>query len=183
MSYWFLEDHRMIRHPNLDPTTRVLMEHELDSDIARNRPPASRRLTSTGAEVFPLLIRDAVRFHDDSWLSNQVACCGRLRTHEPSRRHDQALLKRVPFNAAETLAEGHVRRYYLRAIARRATSEHRGLVIVRGKYVENPRPQSQRLIGTLVDPAELYAFATTELEDPTYNGPFAHNSGLTVTLE
>jgi hypothetical protein len=132
--------------------------------------------------VLPGLVLDAVRFHDDDWLAAQVGCCGRLKVHETSHRHGRDFDRLVPYNAAEMIAEAQVRRFYLRAVAVRAPAEGKRLTILRGKHVTNPRPESVQLIGQTIDPTELYRFATTELVDPTYNGPFGHNSGLTVEL-
>jgi hypothetical protein len=173
----------MIIHPDLDQQTRTVMERELTNDIDHGDPPTSRRLTSLGETVFASLLLDTVRFHDDTWLSREIACCGRFHQYETSHRRGQPYSKRVPWNAPETLAEGQVRYYYLRAMALRALNEtDQRLVVVRGKHVDNPRPESINLIGTTLDPQDLYNFATRTLADPGYNGPFSHNSGLTVAF-
>ena len=90
--------------------------------------------------------------------------------------------KRVPVTAATTLAEGVFRGYYLRGVAKRAIAEGFDLLVVRGRGVYEPRPESEALVDQTIQPADLYVFATTRLVDPSYNGPFGPNSGLTVQL-
>ena len=60
---------------------------------------------------------------------------------------------RVPYNAAEVLAESEFNRYYVRGLCRRATANSiPRLEVYRAKHVVEPRPESQAKIGLLVDP-------------------------------
>jgi hypothetical protein len=57
--------------------------------------------------------------------------------------------------AAETLAEGEFNRFYVRALCRRQMSGDGQLVVHRAKQVQNPRPESEALIGTSPNAGKL----------------------------
>jgi hypothetical protein len=172
----------MIRHPTLDSLTRTHMSAEVANDIATGQLLESRRLTPAGRVAFPSLVAAAVAHADDAWLERELRCCGRLQAQEQRQTKTDRILVAVPVTAAGTLAEGTFRRYYLRGVALRAKSEGAMLQIVRGKAVAEPRISSALAVGTTVGTNELYFFATTDLVQPDYNGPFRPNSGLTVVM-
>lgn len=88
----------------------------------------------------------------------------------------------VPVTAAQTLAEAQFNMYYMRALARRAIDGNKNLLVYRAKEVEIPREQSERMIGTHIDPTlVLRVLRETKGVEPSTNIPLP-NSGLTVCL-
>ena len=88
----------------------------------------------------------------------------------------------MPWNAAQTLAEGEFNRFYIRAV-RRATLEDGGetVEVYRAKAVADPRPDSEAKIGALVNAAVLLADLRQNIGIDTALGlPNGPNSGLSV---
>ena len=90
----------------------------------------------------------------------------------------------MPFNAPEVLAEGEFNRYYCRALSRRAIDTNiPRLQVYRAKAVTTPRPESQRLIGLLVDPERLLDDIRKSSGVETALGiPPGPGSGITVRI-
>ena len=87
--------------------------------------------------------------------------------------------KDVPYTANETLAEGEFNTYYIRGLCARVIEEKEGqLEIYRAKEVDDPRPESQVMLGQLVDAMQLL----TILRNPESNFKAIPkpNSGLSV---
>ena len=83
------------------------------------------------------------------------------------------------------IADSEFNRYYIRAVARRALEEGCDEVIVyRAKPVETPRPRSEALLESTVDPAALLADlrANTGDAEPELGIPAGPNSGISVRL-
>jgi len=169
---------------NLDDNTRRQAEAELDFDINRGALYLSQRLTESGVAAYPDMLRDALRRGSDATLAEALRQPGILATHEMSHRLGRPYRKRVPVNAADTLAEGEFNRFYLRGLCRRALDEGiNALVVYRAKDAAFPRPESEALIGKHLEPATL-------LEDLRASGgadtalglPPGPNSGLSACL-
>ncbi len=92
----------------LSPDGRQAMLDELGEDVIERRVYQSPRLTELGQAEFPRLLEAAAREHNDGWLADQLRMTGRLNEHEVSHRNGREYLKAVPYNAAETLAEGEL---------------------------------------------------------------------------
>ncbi|MET9267016.1 hypothetical protein [Amycolatopsis sp. NPDC004079] len=171
--------------PNLedDPRTRVLMLEELEYDLPRNEVYRSTRLTEVGWRAWPALLREALERYEPQWLELQSKQAGYWLSHEISRRGSKEYRKAVPFDAAQTLAEGQFVRYYLRAVSRRAADDGHALEVVRLKQVQQPRSMSVRLFGTFVDPVQLLESLRQNLGiDPFLGIPPGPNSGLGVVI-
>jgi len=91
---------------------------------------------------------------------------------------------KIPVTAPDTLAEGEFNRFYARGLCARAIDNGiKEVVVYRGKEVQQPRAESQAMIGKKID-------ATVLLEDlrnspgvePALGLPPGPNSGLTVHL-
>lgn len=170
--------------PNLDddPRTRSYMIQELELDESNGGVYESPRLTAAGRRAWPALLRTALATYDPQWLQQGIRA-GLMQTHESYTRNGKVFSKAVPVNAAETLAEGQFVRYYLRAVARRATDDGLRLQVVRLKEVLKPRPESTRLLGSAVDaPALLESLRQNQGIDPLLGVPAGPNSGLGVRL-
>lgn len=173
----------MFEFQNLDETTRSLMLEEANRDGAKATEYFGKRLTTAGYQAWPDLIRSAISDGTTDSLANALRGVGLLKTVETSHTKDgKPYEKKVPANAAEVLAEGEFNRYYCRALSRRALSEGRRLVVYRGRFSANPRPESEAWIGKEIDPAALLEdLRTNQGREPAQGLPSV-NSGLTVKL-
>ena len=94
-------------------------------------------------------------------------------------------MARVPYTAPMTLAEGEFNRFYLRGACLRAASEvSRNMIeIYRARPSVNPRPQSEALIGTRLDPTILLSDLRDHIGvDTALRLPPGPNSGLSGRL-
>lgn len=125
------------------------MAEELDLDIRENRLYLSPRLSPTGVQEYPALLRSAIETGNDVSLANELRNNGRMNSTEQRRKPKGGYTTAaVPITAPETLAEGEFNRFYARGLCRRSQglSDHE-LRVHRAKPVDNPRPQSEALIG------------------------------------
>lgn len=167
---------------DVDEVDRRFMLDELVRDVAENRVYLSPRLSSTGTADFPDLLREAAAEHDDTWLAGQLNSRGRLKTHETSQRRGVHYEKAVPWNAAETLAEGEFNRLYIRGQCLRTLDEGSTEVeIFRAKVVGDPRPDSEFRIGTRVDAGQLLDDLRNHVGiDTALKVPGGPNSGISA---
>ena len=146
-----------LSYPDLDGTTRQYKLEELQLDVTEGRLYISPRLSGKGVTDYPTLLRSAIESGDDASLAGELRKDGRLNATEQRRKpkggHTTAA---VPVTAADTLAEGEFNRFYARGLCRRAEVESGSeLKVHRAKEVENPRPQSEALIGSTLDSGRL----------------------------
>jgi len=169
---------------DIDEVDRRFMLEELSRDVTEGRIYPSPRLSPTGTADFPGLLREAVAEHDDTWLAEQLNSRGRLRTHEMSQRKGVPYQKTLPWNAAETLAEGEFNRLYIRGQCLRALHEGATEVeIFRAKAVMDPRPDSEFRIGTAVDAGQLLGDIRNHVGlDTALRVPGGPNSGISARL-
>ncbi len=170
---------------NLDDRTRRLMLEELQFDIENNQLHLSPYLSGQGVHDYPNLLRRALESGSDETLAAEL---GKLRRTQrtadrrsPSGGYNTVS---VPENAPETIAESEFNRYYIRALARRALEDRiPALVISRAKPVQQPRPESEALIETTIDPAALLEDLRAHPgERPSLGVPAGPGSGLSVRL-
>jgi hypothetical protein len=172
-----------LRYEDLDPTTRALMVEEIDQDVAANRIYLSSYLNAEGQSRWPNLLREAAASGtDDSFAKAlQVGRCLRATAPRNKPAGGQTMVS-VPYTAAQTLAESQFNMYYMRALARRAIAEGHSLIVYRAKQRENPRPESERMIGTKLDPnLVLQVLRRTRGVEPEIGIPMP-NTGITVRL-
>ncbi|SRR6266545_472610 len=165
---------------NLDTQTRKFMLDELELDAANGTLYLSPRLSSAGSQDYEQVLREAIVEHDDTWLADALRSSGRMNEIENTARGP----KRVPHTAPETLAEGEFNRFYARGLSLRAIEEEVSrLVIYRAKAVSSPRPESEALIETEIDPRSLLSdLRANPGRPPTFGLPPGPNSGLSVRL-
>lgn len=172
-----------LRFENLDDRTRVLMLDEIAMDAAEGSIYVSNYLAETGAVNWPGYLRVAAESGNDSTLESTLRNnhCFKQQVERKKPKGGYTLVS-VPVTAAQTLAESQFNMYYMRALARRAIEDHQVLTVYRAKAVENPRPESERMIGTKLDPSEvLSVLRETHGVEPSINIPMP-NSGLTARL-
>lgn len=175
-----------LRYENLDRETRRIMVEEIEADIRDGRLyVAENRLSDAGRAAYPNLLRTAAGEHNDDWLAGELRKPGIMNPRQ-QRKHasGKVTMVKVPWNAAETLAEGEFNRFYIRALCIRALGDRLiRLVVYRAKAVENPRPDSEARIGTALAPEQLLADLRKNVGWEAALGLAQPNSGLTVRLE
>lgn len=111
-----------LEYPNLDVVTRRYMIEELFLDTWENRLYISPRLSSTGSQEYPALLRSAIETGNASSLADELRKNGRLNSTEQRRKPKGGYTTAaVPATAPETLAEGEFNRFYARGLCRRAS--------------------------------------------------------------
>jgi hypothetical protein len=105
-------------------------------------------------------------------------------TTQRRRPRGGVVIAKMPYNAAETLAEGEFNRYFVRGLCRRAMANGiPRLEVYRAKAVENPRPESEARIGHLIDPeAVLIDLRASQGVETALGIPPGPNSGITVKI-
>ncbi|HXG20696.1 MAG TPA: hypothetical protein VNN62_16680 [Methylomirabilota bacterium] len=172
-----------IHYEDLDAAVRASMIQELDLDVSNQRLYISSRLTDAGAQQWPTILREAFEKHDDTWIAAALRTRGLLRTHEQRRKPKGGFTTaQVPHTAADTLAEGEFNRFYARGLcANVLASGGTEVEVYRGKQVQNPRPESQAMIGRRLSAQQLLDdLRNSQGVDPALGLPPGPNSGLTV---
>jgi hypothetical protein len=139
---------------DLDDETRKYMLEEIDMDTASDKIYRSSYLGQRIQGNWPDMIRHAAQTGNDDSLAAELRRPGALnRTTQRRTPRGGMTTARVPYNAAEVLAESEFNRYYVRGLCRRATVNGiPRLEVYRAKHVVEARPESQARIGLLVDP-------------------------------
>lgn len=172
-----------INYESLDDRVKILMVEELKLDQSKGTLYISKRLTEEGAEGWVALIREAIEQHDDSWLASQLRSKNYIRTHEQRRKPSGGFtLAKVPRTAHDTMAEGEFNRFYARGLCLYVLESGGSEVeIYRGKQVENPRPESQAMIGHKLSASQLLEdLRKSPGVEPALGLPPGPNSGLTI---
>jgi hypothetical protein len=172
-----------LNYLNLDDITRKLMINELEIDVEKNNVYLSNRLSATGRARYILTLKDSFESSNDSSLAAQIRQ-GYLNPTEQRKTKNGYTTAKVPITAADTLAEGEFNRYYIRGLCRRIIENETGkLVVYRAKSVNNPRPESEMMIGKTIDPRTLLADLRTHTGVDTVLGlPAGPNSGLSLKI-
>ncbi len=173
----------MLNLVSLDSEIRELMLAEAADDIRSGRLFISPRLTAAGAREYPEILLDAIRQHDDDWMTDELARRGLIKQFEERRKaNGGASIVKVPHTASQTIAEGEFNRYYIRAICISTMSQGLDFVeVYRAKQVQIPRPESQRRIGAQIHAQSLLADLRANSGVETALGvPGGPNSGLSV---
>jgi len=170
---------------SLLPPVRRRMTDEIDSDARSGTIYVCPRLSGVGRQDYLRLLLEAAAAYNDSWLADELRRGGRLNTTEQRRKPSGGFTTvKVPYTAAETLAEGEFNCFYVRGLCLHAIDENiQQLVVYRAKPVSIPRPESEMKIGMRVEPRELLAdLRTHKGVEPALGIPPGPNSGLSVRL-
>ncbi|MEI7252431.1 hypothetical protein [Pectobacterium versatile] len=174
-----------LNYIDLDDSTKKFMLKEIEFDKENNSFYLSNFLTVQGKTVWPSLLEEASQ-HDDAWLEQEILNRRLLATHYPRRKPNSTEMTqaKVPHNAAQTLAEGEFNRLYARGLSSRAKAE--GIEFVeayRARHSENPRPESQAIIGKKFRPEEILEdLRNNPGVDTALGVPPGPNSGITIKL-
>lgn len=174
-----------LHYENLDDQTRRFMLEEIEIDVSDGSVYVSSYLNDNGRHKWSDLLLEAATDGTDDSLADALSRGGCLK-HMTERRKPKGfgtIMVRVPHNAHETLGEGQFNMYYTRALCRRATQDGIAEVeVYRAKAVAEPRPESERLIGTrLSAEAILNDLRSTKAVESAL-GLARPNSGLTIRL-
>ena len=161
---------------------REFMMDEIKLDIDKNVLYMSKRLKSGFESNYISLLQDAAVDGDSNSFAQCILNEKCLASMEPNPRNKDKM-KKVPWNAHITLAEGEFNRFYIRALCRKAIEEGHELEIYRAKRVDRPRSASQALLGKTADPNELLEELRVKIGvDNVLGIPPGPNSGLSVRI-
>jgi hypothetical protein len=170
---------------NLDARVRDLMLAEIALDVERRSLYLSRRFTPAGEGDYPLILKDVVLSGGDADLAMKLRLHGCFAETETRQlKSGKISVAKVPVTAPETFAEGEFNRFYLRAVCRVAIDDgFNEVVVYRARRSENPRPESEALIGKRLDAKELLDDLRRSTGVDTCLGlPPGPNSGLSAKL-
>jgi hypothetical protein len=175
-----------LQHEDLDDETRKYMLEEIEMDIRADKVYRSKYLTQSGQGNFPDLMSEAAKSGNDDTLTASLRGQFNQTTERKRPNGYGYYTAAVPVNAAEVLAESEFNRYFVRGLCRRAiASGIQRLQVFRAKRVANPRPESERLIGLLVDPEVVLEDVRKSQEhgvETALGIPPGPGSGITIRI-
>jgi hypothetical protein len=174
----------MLSLANLDASVREKMLFEVDRDIAAGSLYMCPRFNANGKRLYVDLLRQAVQFHDDEWLADQLRRNVCFNETEVRDTKHGAIVADIPYTAATTLAEGEFNCFYMRGLC--AIALERGipeLEIYRARESENPRYESRMMVGKMIDAKSLWADLRMHTGvNKALHLPPGPNSGLSARL-
>lgn len=159
---------------NLTTEVREKALQELEADYNEGRIYYSGRLNQNGKESFVDAFRNAILTGDEEELENSIT--------ESMNKTEvvNGVIKKVPSNAAQLLAQGEFNRYYIRGLCLWALENGiYELEVYRARESSWTRPGSEAKIGRKLDASKLLEdLQTTIGKQPQYLPEV--NSGLSV---
>ena len=174
-----------ILYKNLDGECRNFMLEELKKDVSDGTLYISPRLTEIGLGNWKVILEEAIRSHDDVWLGNKMRAENYIKSQEQRRKPKGGFtIANVPITAPEILAEGEFNRFYARGLCLKAIKNGiPDVVVYRGKQVQQPRPESEAMLGKKINAhALLEDLRKSQGVEPALGIPPGPNSGLTICL-
>lgn len=167
---------------DLNESVRGYMLREVEADVAAGSIYLSKRFSDRGRVLYADLLRDAVRGGDGETLAQALRTEECFVRQEWSRRIGD--WKKVPSDAAETLAEGEFNRYYMRGVCASLAEHPTATVeVYRAKGVREPRLDSEVSVGSEVPSQQLLADLRGNTGSATTLGLGKPNSGLSVRVK
>jgi len=174
-----------IVYRNLDEECRKFMLEELNKDASERTLYISPRLNDVGSKSWKTILEEAIQRHDDVWISNKLRSENLLKDQEQRKKPSGGFtVAKVPITAPETLGEGEFNRFYARGLCLKAIKNGiTEVTVYRGKQVQQPRPESEAMIGKKINAkALLEDLRKSQGVEPALGLPPGPNSGLTVCL-
>jgi len=167
---------------DLNELQRGYMLEELDYDLERGSLYLSKRLNERGIELYPQLLRMAIKEGNDATFAHELLMKNCLKSKEERTVKGKAVVAKVPSNAHTLLAEGEFNRFYIRGMCLGALKDGScKLEIYRAKQVSSPRQESEAKIGQKIDPDSVLNDLRVNVGTDTVFGlPPGPNSGLSV---
>ena len=168
---------------NLDNETRELMTSEIKSDISNGQLYFSKRFNENGHKLYPQLLLNAVESGNEESLAIALKQNNCFADKEVRNGKNGVTYAKIPETANQTLAESEFNRFYIRGLALRATASEHTLTIYRARHSDNPRPESEIMIGKQVSADKILNDLRNSIGfDSALGLPAGSNSGLTVKL-
>jgi hypothetical protein len=169
---------------NLDEQTRQLMSDEINTDISGKKLYPSKYFNDTGARLYPDFLQQAVATGDEETLATVLKqnTCFKDKAERVNKKTGEISLVNVPITANETIAQGEFNRFYIRALCLRAISNEQQLIIYRARHSDNPRPESEIMVGKTIEATKLLNDLRNNIGVETAFGIPGINSGLSVKL-
>ncbi len=169
---------------NLDSRIRQLMLDAIAHDEEKRALYMSPRLNAAGQQQYAALLKETAAGGDAPALAQQLRVRGCIAESETRNlKGGRISIAKIPVTAADTLAEGEFNRFYLRALCLAAIEDGTEVEAYRARHSDNPRLESQAVIGKAFDPTTLLADlrANTGV-DTCFGLPPGPNSGLSGRL-
>lgn len=168
---------------NLDEQTRQLMSDESKADIAKEQLYMSKRFNENGLQLYPQLLQQAVANGDEQTLASALKANNCFFDKEQRKTKTGITYAKVPENAHQVFSESEFNRFYIRALCVRAIESGQQLQIYRARHSDNPRPESEMMIGRKIDPGKLLVDLRTNIGvDTAFGLPPGPNSGMSIKL-
>lgn len=166
---------------HLNELTRKTMLEEVQSDIKKDNLYPSKRFNETGINNYPAILCHHVQHGTEVSLGEALRKQDCFKTHEQRNTRGKITLVKVPETAHLTFAEGEFNRFYIRSLCVEALLRKVDLIVYRARTSENPRSESEALIGSLIDPKKVLVDLRSNIGVDTVLGlPMGPNSGLSV---
>jgi flagellar hook-basal body complex protein FliE len=151
---------------NLDTNLRKIMVEEYDLDIKNKVDYKSPRLTESGKENFPRLFKKALQETNEDKLAAEIKSFKCIKSQEERTTRGVTRNVSVPVTANEILAHGEYNRFYMRALCKKILEEKKGtLEVYRARPSENPREESEKIIGSTINPEKLLNYLRLNPEE------------------
>lgn len=168
---------------NLDQQTRELMISEINTDIEKGLLYFSKRFNDTGRKLYAKLLLDSVSSGDEETLANSLKSNNCFAEKEARNGKNGVTYAKIPETASQTLAESEFNRFYIRGLALRAIASSQTLTIYRARHSDNPRTESEIMIGQKILADKVLNDLRINIGVDTALGlPVGPNSGLSVKL-
>ena len=168
---------------NLDQQTRELMNSEIKTDIDNDQLYKSKRFNENGSNMYISFLIDSVNNGDEETLAAALKVNNCFAEKEPRNGKNGITYVKVPETANQTLADSEFNRFYMRGLALRAISTGQYLTIYRARHSDNPRAESEAMVGKKIDAQKLLNDLRENIGTDTALGlPPGPNSGLSVKL-
>lgn len=168
-----------LEYLSLDDTTRNYMVEEFEKDIAENNCYTSKRFHEVGKDCYISIMPDHLLNGNDDSLAEALIDNDCFHLHETDKNGRS---KAIPKNSAQLFAEGEFNRFYMRALALRTIEEGSTLEVYRARFSASPNPDSEAMVGKLVDPEILLRDLRDCKGIETTLGLPRPNSGLSLKI-
>ncbi len=137
---------------NLTESVRKKMISEVKGDISSNKLYFSDRLNALGKRIYTDALLSAITDGSEFDLQQNLESENYFNSQE--LRNGKSV--KVPSNAAQLLAQSEFNRFYIRGVCLQAIEEGISQVeVYRARESSWSRPESERKIGTKINPNEL----------------------------
>ncbi|MBS1618446.1 MAG: hypothetical protein JST76_08000 [Bacteroidetes bacterium] len=170
---------------NLNLDTRKAMLEELQRDVDTKVLYLSKRFNNNGVELYPNLLKVALEDGTEVTLSGDLNANNCFKEFEDriDKKTGSVKAAKVPITASQMFAEGEFNRFYIRAICLLAIDKGQKIEVYRARHSDNPRPDSEVLIGKQFDPSHILNDLRANIGIDTILGlPAGPNSGLSIKL-